>query len=642
MNQLDALLNLLVPLYGLLKGDPLTTGVIITYILVGIIILYGIISVLQFGIEIRKIQKDLGSYTQKLSEFNGKTAQEFESIKELFYSSKLLKDGWLEYESTLIKRDNPHKVIYKTEPAETYFNESRILANRMNVRYWYALPGIFIGLGIFGTFLGLTFGLSGFNTGSIKEIQKQVKIDELLSGIDILLSGMATAFTTSVWGIIFSIVFNFYEKVGFNGVDNAIHKLNNQVDKLFTLTTQEKIAFEQQDQLEQQTTALKAFSTDLADRIKIAMDSILASRLDSLQGVVERLYRTSEQSTDTIIKEIRTFGGNITNELRDTVGSFMLEKLSPSLEQVSQSINNLIPIVENLRKEKQETSLEAIKNMVEEFKDILSSTTKMEMENLSQIIENAANSLTSFPSQLEIMMAMVREQMDQMKNLLEQSSSKTVEEAATATSLMREEAEKAVRTFEGTIQNLQANVAQLLDRQLSEAQIVENLISNSQEIIQKGNALTENMTKTIDSINESVRQMNKASHLFVDGANILKESGQKLQESANQFALQNENYIKANRETLDSITSSLHNSEVLLMEFAEKFKIIENSLSGIFSQIKDGLDQYALKTRETLNNYLSDFANHLSEAAQRLAGSIEDLKETAEDIEDILSNVKKQ
>jgi hypothetical protein len=632
MKELEPLIKLLVP-YGLFTGDRVTSGDILTYTLLLIIIAYGIVSFIQFGIKTRGIKKNLENHTQKLSEFNAKVAEEFESIKELFYSNSLLKDEWQEYESTLIKRDNPHRVVYKTEPAETYFNESRILANRVNVRYWYALPGIFIGLGIFGTFIGLTFGLSTFGTGSTEEIQ---------ASIEGLLSGMTTAFTTSVWGMIFSIAFNFYEKVGFNGINSELNKLSNQIDKLFTLTTQEKIAFEQQDQLEQQTTALKAFSTDLADRIKVAMDSILASRLDSLQGVVERLYRTSEESTDIIIKEIRSFGGNITNELRDTIGSIMLEKLSPSLEQVSQSINNLVPIVENLRMEKQETSLAAIKNMVEEFKDILSSTTRTEMESLTHMIENAADSLSSFPSQLEAMIGMVQEQMTQMKILLEQTSSKTVEEAATATSLMREEAEKAVKTFGATIQNLQDNIAQLLERQASDARIVENLISNSQEVIQKGNLLTQNMTGAIDSINDAIRQISGVSRLFIDGANTLKESGQKLSESASRFALQNEQYIKANKETLDKITSSLKDSERLLKEFAEKFRVIENGLSGIFSRIQEGLDQYALKTRETLNNYLADFASYHAEAAQRLAGSIEALNETVENIEEILSNVKKQ
>jgi ABC-type transporter Mla subunit MlaD len=232
--------------------------------------------------------------------------------------------------------------------------------------------------------------------------------------------------------------------------------------------------------------------------------------------------------------------------------------------------------------------------------------------------------------------------MTQMKMLLEQTSSKTVEEASTATSLMREEAEKAVKTFGATIQNLQGNVAQLLERQASDARIVENLISNSKEVIQKGNLLTQSMTEAIDSINETIRQISGVSRLFIDGANTLKESGQKLQESLSRFALQNEQYLKANKETLDKITSSLKDSERLLKEFAEKFKVIESGLSGIFSRIQEGLEQYALKTRETLNNYLADFASHLAEAAQRLAGNIEALNETVENIEEILSNVKKQ
>jgi len=183
---------------------------VLSFVLILAIIVYAIIEFLRFTYNIHSIESNIKEHAKKLPEFNNHATESFEEIKDLFLSNELLRDKWEEYEFTLIKRDNPRR-IYKTEYAETYFNDSSILSHRINVRYWYALPGILVGLGIFGTFIGLTLGLSQLKTDSIENIQ---------SGIDMLMSGMTTAFSTSVWGMGFSLLFNWYEKKRFNGLSS--------------------------------------------------------------------------------------------------------------------------------------------------------------------------------------------------------------------------------------------------------------------------------------------------------------------------------------------------------------------------------------------------------------------------------------
>ena len=56
------------------------------------------------------------------------------------------------------------------------------------------------GLGILGTFLGLTLGMLSFTGNDIFTISDNIAP---------LLSGMKVAFHTSVYGIFFSLVFNF-------------------------------------------------------------------------------------------------------------------------------------------------------------------------------------------------------------------------------------------------------------------------------------------------------------------------------------------------------------------------------------------------------------------------------------------------
>ena len=77
------------------------------------------------------------------------------------------------------------------------------------------VSGTLTGLGILGTFLGLSMGLGSFSGDDIYTISDNVGP---------LLSGMKVAFHTSVYGILFSLVFNVvYRSI----MSDAYEKLEN-------------------------------------------------------------------------------------------------------------------------------------------------------------------------------------------------------------------------------------------------------------------------------------------------------------------------------------------------------------------------------------------------------------------------------
>lgn len=82
---------------------------------------------------------------------------------------------------------------------EDYINED--LLDRVGMTHYNsAISGTLTGLGILGTFLGLSLGLGSFDGNDIYTISDNVGP---------LLEGMKVAFHTSVYGIFFSLVFNF-------------------------------------------------------------------------------------------------------------------------------------------------------------------------------------------------------------------------------------------------------------------------------------------------------------------------------------------------------------------------------------------------------------------------------------------------
>ena len=81
------------------------------------------------------------------------------------------------------------------------------------------VPGAMTGLGILGTFIGLSIGLQAFNTGSAEEIT---------NSIGPLMDGIKVAFHTSIYGMIFSLTFNLIFKTV---LEQAYHKLDEFISE---------------------------------------------------------------------------------------------------------------------------------------------------------------------------------------------------------------------------------------------------------------------------------------------------------------------------------------------------------------------------------------------------------------------------
>lgn len=100
---------------------------------------------------------------------------------------------------------------------EDYINEE--LVERVGSSHFNsAISSTMTGLGILGTFIGLSLGLGSFNGDDIYTISDNVGP---------LLSGMKVAFHTSVYGIIFSLIFNFvYRSIMADAYEKLEHFLS--------------------------------------------------------------------------------------------------------------------------------------------------------------------------------------------------------------------------------------------------------------------------------------------------------------------------------------------------------------------------------------------------------------------------------
>lgn len=627
---------------------------VLSLVLILIIIFYGIIEIFRFKWIIGRIEKEILDITQKLKELKKGFPDHFNQANEFFESSKLLRNIWKEYEPTLIKSQHPYR-IYKADPAELYFNEESIISDRINIRYWQALPSILVGLGILGTFIGLTLGLSQFDLGSRELIEKSIKA---------LMTGMTTAFSTSVWGMLLSIIFSWYEKKRFNNAKLIISRLNINIDKLFTLTSQEKIALQHQEQLEIQTTALKSFSTDLAEKIGIAMDTIMASRLSVVQQGLEKLYESGKSSSESIMRAIKDSGTDISRNLQQTVGNVMIEKLSPALDNVAMSVNTLIPIVESLRAEKQETAVDAIKTLAEEFKSALLSSTSKEMEQLNKQIGASSELLSRLPDQIEAMMKATDEQNAQIKKIMEDISASTKkemedrqEESKTFLNNMKNSIDNAVLSqqalisevtdsFIGTtnkaIAELAKTTASIVEAQKDSHTSMESLLDATRNVLSQSNEFIEKAKDVTDSLVGVSESVSDVSEAVIATADTLKQNADTMQTVIEAFKEESQEHFKATRDALQHLTESMSKSDILLKAYTQNMSTFEDGLAHVFEEIEAGLTRYSTATKTNLGSLLSEFCDRTSMLTGSLGASIELFNSYVSELNERLEKIRLQ
>jgi len=118
--------------------------------------------------------------------------------KSKIFENDMLDEAFTRYQNKMNSFQTKHGLMGRCE-IEDYLNEDMLNQAGMNY-YNSAISGTMTGLGILGTFIGLSIGLGSFNGNDIYTISDNVGP---------LLDGMKVAFHTSVYGILFSLVFQF-------------------------------------------------------------------------------------------------------------------------------------------------------------------------------------------------------------------------------------------------------------------------------------------------------------------------------------------------------------------------------------------------------------------------------------------------
>lgn len=502
----------------------------------------------------KKIPKDRSAQPGDLEKLKAEFPEnEHLSFPKRFSGRSSLSEAWQEFQNSLITRQRVgnQNVIYKTDEASVFFSEERLLDQNLNLRFWNSVPALLVGVGILGTFVGLVWGLIPF---SGIDFSQTTNIQEAIRG---LLSGVSTAFVTSVWGMLASLMFNFLEKFGIGSIRKAVAELQRTLDQLFTLTTQEEIAFRQEDELAQQTQALKAFSTDLANQIKIAMDSIMSDTRNQ-----------SDQSNQEIIQALR--------DVPDAVSNALAGQLAPRLDNLSTIVSDIQSVTEQ---GKQEIFQELHKlRLSSGQKEILAKMVGGMNENLGGLLGHVAQ--ITYNTQ----------------ELLKLAANQTVGRPNQWLADM----DKFLQRSAQTLKDVQQSTGKLLQLQKEQIEATTNQLANSRATLASGNDILKQMNESVTS----VRQINEENQKYLTAnrksmqqiQSALAESRHLLSDSAQCFQVINDGlqsifaeiekglntYATSTRKSINTYLTDFSNQLMKALEaLSETVEVLEDTVADL-------------------------------------------------------------
>ncbi|EIG23809.1 anti-phage ZorAB system protein ZorA [Haemophilus paraphrohaemolyticus] len=407
------------------------------------------------GVEQDKEQNQLAEKRRELLE-QAKESKKFGAIWQEFNESLV------EVEITKDKRK-----LYNTADAAYFFNNHTLAGGLTENRLFSAVPGFLTAIGVLGTFLGLTFGLGGLS----EHFKEGATPKEIMEGINLMVSGASTAFITSLYGVITSLIFNWKEKALERKVKNRITKLQVRIDAIFPRIV-----------AEQTLTEIKAINRDT--------ETHLASLSEKIGEQMQKVMK------------------DISSEISRSITDSLKESLAPA--------------VTNMMENSREGSEKMVEVLLQEFISKIGNAGEMQknaMNNASQAFAESSTQMMSrlsiFVEQLDAKVTEVRDGTRQMLEQMQQHFSTQIGDMQSQTQQQNEQAVEFMQTLSSSMiefnqhnQSMFSSMQTMLSEKAEEQSL--QFAKREQDLTVSTNNFMEKLTQAIETLNNNNSQMLKA------------------------------------------------------------------------------------------------------------------------------------
>lgn len=463
--------------------------------------------------------------------------------------------------------------------------DNKLISKR---RWIEQLPSFISTLGVLGTFIGITIGLYFFNT------------DDLDQSIPKLLSGLKTAFFTSLAGMVGSLVLSKIVNSSFDENDGGVSDINQAAGEIC------KAVAELKEQIKLQTQDQNTFYRNVSysfDRLGKGTDELVGTgeRLENIENLLNSFLNISrsQEGALTIIKdkfdETQASLGNI--EETSIAQKGILELIAAKATNIDNNLSETLETVSGMS-----TSQEEMSDEIKKFSEVLRGEVdeiEAKMDETNQLLTNKFDEFSELLKKsntealVEVMKKVTEEFQKQMNSLI----NKLIQENF-------EQLNKSVERLNTWQQENKAMIASLTQQYKDMANNFENTSTtlttvgkDTKELVSDGGKLRQ----IIDSLNKVLLEDKK----FVEISNKLADTVE---------------LTKHNMEQFDGSTKALNEWVRKQRNFVEGVQLLIDKLDEL-NKIRDYNEQFWKDTKQKLE----EGVGYISQGSRTLNSQLTEL-----------------
>lgn len=569
---------------------------------------------------------------------------------------------WSEFDESLVITEDQKK-IFNTLDASYFFNAKTLAAGLTGSRLLAAVPSFLVALGVLGTFVGLTIGLSGLDGTS-------GEVETLKSGINELISGATVAFMTSVWGVFFSLVLNFIEKLVEGNVLNKISKLQQRIDGLYQHIPAEQSLLNIAEYSKESKHALQELHERIGDRLQETLsgmsDAMQHAVTDALNTVMAPAIQalvnnSSEQSSQVLTALVEQFMSGMASAGREQSGQMQqaATDVNTAVSSIGERLDHLFTNLNGQQSQQLELAREQSAAFSGQLQE-LASTADAKQEQLEQ---RFGQLMTSLSSQIETQLAATQSHDEQRQaaftqQINESSTSQTVlleqlsQTVTKQVQSMHEVGSERDKSFESIVSNVMAK----LDAQLvSQVEASENREQGRQQrfneqldaVATQQKDLLLGMASAVSATQQQSIEMAKQHQQLLDRlqqtTEAVKASSENMGSSANQLGLLSTNVRQASEvlgQRLESMTEGVAGVSAQSTVLATQLQSQADSLSQLQVALLQGAERFEQAAsiarsgfgdmKQSQEEFLAGVKNEFTALGEMLRSQVETIEKQAE------------
>lgn len=585
-------------------------------------------------------------------------------------------------------------------PASEFINDFSVCKyNKLNLQMLDTAAGTLVGLGLLGTFLGLTLGIKGFDSSNTE------RINESIQG---LLAGMGTAFLTSLLGMTFSILFTAADKALRHRLYKDVKELTDKLDSEYYIDDLVLANINQQNIVNQ---LYKALKNDLQQQTLEIANKLTYTNTEGQNVTIGNAIREILTENTKQSKALMSFSTDLAMELNqgfdETLSRQMQQKIVPLMESVDATTKAVVEHIDKMADTVSSPATDMMQSVVDELKQSmqslinefstgLSSSATSELEHLATQLGTATQAMADFPKNMENISATLQVTIEEVKHAISEISNTSANANSTAMQQMQEQityatgaisnaitevkevmsgisqssqeqsnqmvskladaAEKMGSFLTGTISTLSNSVQQSVkgitddinSKQTDLIALQEDTTSQTKKLLENFNAGLERLEKMNEYVTGTMNGFKQAQgEITVSTSNLrtissdMKLATELFNKGQNDYAARLAQLQTASQKGIDQVTDMLKSSGQLSDEYVQKFDLIKQGLGSIFSQLQSGLTEYSRTVKDTTDKYLASYTSSLTQTTGALASTIERQNEITEMLTDTISRYKK-